>query len=100
MISSSSSRADKVVDNNNFSQHFPTNLHILLDEAEMKGNNHYSNIISWCSEGQAFKIHDQDALVPLLAKYFTFRPTKFISFLLQLQSYDFHRLTTRGIGNK
>ena len=72
------------------SQHFPTNLHILLDEAE-KGN--HSLIISWCSQGQAFKIVDQDALVPLLAKYF--RQTKYKSFLRQLQSYDFHR-TTRG----
>mmetsp|Transcript_23614 Transcript_23614/g.65524 ORF Transcript_23614/g.65524 Transcript_23614/m.65524 type:complete len:738 (+) Transcript_23614:237-2450(+) len=72
------------------SQHFPTNLHILLDEAE-KGN--YSHIVFWCCQGTAFKIYDQDALVPLLAKYF--RQTKFKSFLRQLQSYDFHR-TTRG----
>ncbi|MGK3739454.1 MAG: hypothetical protein ACI90V_006301 [Bacillariaceae sp.] len=70
------------------SQHFPTNLHVLLDEAE-KGN--HSNIISWCSQGHAFKIHDQDALVTLIAKYF--RQTKFKSFLRQLQSYDFHRIT-------
>eukprot|EP00536_Pseudo-nitzschia_multiseries_P003290 jgi/Psemu1/185480/e_gw1.49.28.1 len=72
------------------SQHFPTNLHILLDEAE-KGN--YCHIVSWYSQGRAFKIHDQEALVPLLAKYF--RQTKFKSFLRQLQSYSFHR-TTRG----
>jgi hypothetical protein len=69
------------------SQHFPTNLHVLLDEAE-KGN--HSHIVSWCSQGHAFKIHDNDALVPLLAKYF--RQTKFKSFLRQLQSYDFHRI--------
>lgn len=73
------------------SQHFPTNLHILLDEAE-KGNN--SHIVSWSNQGTSFKIHDQDAMVPLLAKYF--RQTKFKSFLRQLQSYGFHR-TTRGI---
>ena len=68
------------------SQHFPTNLHVLLDEAE-KGN--HSHIVSWCSQGHAFKIHDNDALLPLLAKYF--RQTKFKSFLRQLQSYGFHR---------
>jgi len=73
------------------SQHFPTNLHILLDEAE-KGN--HAHIVSWSAQGRSFKIHDQDALVPLLAKYF--RQTKFKSFLRQLQSYGFHR-TTRGI---
>ena len=73
------------------SQHFPTNLHILLDEAEKQGHGH---IVSWCAQGQSFKIHDQDALVPLLAKYF--RQTKFKSFLRQLQSYGFHR-TTRGV---
>lgn len=72
------------------SQHFPTNLHVLLDEAE-KAN--HAHIVSWCSQGHSFKIHDQDALVPLLAKYF--RQTKFKSFLRQLQSYGFHR-TTRG----
>ena len=73
------------------SQHFPTNLHILLDEAEKQGHGH---IVSWCAQGQSFKIHDQEALVPLLAKYF--RQTKFKSFLRQLQSYGFHR-TTRGV---
>lgn len=72
------------------SQHFPTNLHILLDEAEKAEHAH---IVSWCDQGQSFKIHDQEALVPLLAKYF--RQTKFKSFLRQLQSYGFHR-TTRG----
>jgi hypothetical protein len=74
------------------SQHFPTNLHILLDEAE-KAN--HSDIVCWSSQGQSFKIQDQEALVPLLAKYF--RQTKFKSFLRQLQSYGFHR-TTRGVG--
>jgi len=74
------------------SQHFPTNLHILLDEAE-KAN--HSHIVCWSSQGQSFKIHDQEALVPILAKYF--RQTKFKSFLRQLQSYGFHRMT-RGVG--
>jgi len=84
------------------SQHFPTNLHDLLDEAE-KGN--HSHMVSWCSQGQAFKIHydqqGQDALVvpSLLARYFTFRPTKFKSFLHQLQSYGFHR-TSRAKTNR
>lgn len=73
------------------SQHFPTNLHILLDEADKAGHGH---IVSWCSQGQSFKIHDQEAIVPLLAKYF--RQTKFKSFLRQLQSYGFNR-TTRGV---
>ena len=72
------------------SQHFPTNLHILLDESA-KAN--HSHIVSWCPQGNSFKIHDQEALVPLLARYF--RQTKFKSFLRQLQSYGFRR-TTRG----
>ena len=88
-----SSDSMAVVGNFN-SQHFPTNLHDLLDEAEKENHSH---MISWCSQGQAFKIHfdqqGQNALVvpSLLARYFTFRPTKFKSFLHQLQSYGFHR---------
>ena len=70
---------------------FPTRLHNLLDFAERAGDDH---IISWCSEGQAFKIHDEEALVPLLAMYF--RTSTFKFFLRLLQSYGFHR-TTHGV---
>jgi len=80
------------------SQHFPTNLHDLLDEAEQENHSH---IVSWCAQGQAFQFHYDDVLVvpSLLARYFTFRPTKFKSFLHQLQSYGFHR-TSRAKTNR
>eukprot|EP00751_Fragilariopsis_kerguelensis_P039643 CAMPEP_0171011790 /NCGR_PEP_ID=MMETSP0736-20130129/23102_1 /TAXON_ID=186038 /ORGANISM="Fragilariopsis kerguelensis, Strain L26-C5" /LENGTH=111 /DNA_ID=CAMNT_0011444613 /DNA_START=194 /DNA_END=525 /DNA_ORIENTATION=+ len=41
------------------SQHFPTNLHDLLDEAEQ---GHHSHIVSWCAQGQAFQFHYDDVL--------------------------------------
>jgi len=81
------------------SQHFPTNLHDLLDEAEQENHSH---IVSWCAQGQAFQFHYDDVLVvpSLLARYFTFRPTKFKSFLHQLQAYGFHRTSRANITNR
>ena len=74
-----------------YSQHFPTNLHILLNEAEKQGHKH---IVLWWEQGLSFKIHDQDALVPLLGKYFCM--TKFEPFLRELESYGFHRKGVKG----
>lgn len=70
------------------SQHFPTNLHSMLDDAEKMG---FEKIISWCCKGQSFKIHNENELVNLLGCYF--RMKRYKSFLRQLQSYSFKRVT-------
>ena len=69
--------------------HFPTKLHELLEEAEAKG---HSNIISWCPDGKSFKIHDPQGMVSVIAEYF--RQTKYKSLLRQLQGYNFKRVTS------
>ena len=103
-ISSSSGRSSNITldiatATNN---HFPSRLHNMLDSAEEKG---YSHIISWCtdsngtdsdSNGKAFKVHDPASMIPILQT--TFRQTKYKSFLRQLQSYGFERIS-RGDEN-
>lgn len=71
------------------SNHFPTKLHEMLDEAEDKG---HSNVISWCPDGKSFRIHQPGEMVPVLSAYF--RQTKFKSLLRQLQGYNFKRVTS------
>jgi len=90
---------EKKVGTNTHSQHFPTNLHVLLDEAAEKGTHYSHNIVTWCSQGKAFQIHDQGAFVqsPLLAKHFGETNQAFDSFLLQLQAYDFHYCDKSGV---
>ena len=74
------------------SNHFPSRLHNMLDSAEEKG---YSHIVSWCKDdGKAFKVHDPTRMIPVLQS--TFRQTKYKSFLRQLQTYGFERIT-KGI---
>jgi len=70
------------------SSQFPFRLHNMLDDAERVGHAH---IISWCPDGDSFKIHQPKQLINVLQKYF--RQSKFKSFLRQLQGYDFKRIT-------
>jgi len=60
----------------------------MLDDAPNKG---HSEIVSWSQSGLSFKIHDTNAIVPILANYF--RQTKYKSLLRQLQGYGFKRVT-------
>lgn len=74
---------------------FPTRLYEMLENAERDG---YDHLISWISDGKAFKIHidgrleeeDEKAIVDVLKK--TFNQTRFKSFLRQLQLYGFERI--------
>ena len=68
--------------------HFPTKLHEMLDEAEEKGHSH---IVSWLEDGKSFRIHKPNEMVPILARFF--RQTKYKSLLRQLQGYGFKRVT-------
>jgi hypothetical protein len=63
-------------------------MYDMLEEAETKGHAH---IISWCNGGRAFKIHKPDHMIQILKGYFY--QTKYKSFLRQLQSYGFIRVT-------
>ena len=69
--------------------HFPTKLHEMLDEAEEKGHSH---IVSWLEDGKSFRIHKPNEMVPILARFF--RQTKYKSLLRQLQGYGFKRVTS------
>ena len=93
--SSSSSSNTTITITTAKSNHFPSRLHDVLDTAEEKG---YAHIISWYSNsnsdsdnGKAFKVHDPTSMIPILQS--TFRQTKYKSFLRQLQSYGFERIT-------
>lgn len=74
---------------------FPKRLYDMLENAERDG---YDHLISWVSDGKAFKIHidgslekdDEKAIVDVLKK--TFNQTRFKSFLRQLQLYGFERI--------
>jgi len=70
------------------STQFPFRLHNMLDDAERSDHAH---IVSWCSGGESFKIHEPTKLISVLQKYF--RQSKFKSFLRQLQGYNFKRIT-------
>lgn len=67
--------------------HFPSGMYDVLEEAEAKGHAH---IISWCSDGRSFRIHDPDQMINILNRYFVL--TKYKSFLRQLQAYGFKRV--------
>lgn len=69
--------------------HFPSRLHDMLDEADERKHNH---IISWCPDGRSFRIHLPGEMVTILTRYF--RQTKYKSLLRQLQGYDFKRVTS------
>lgn len=69
--------------------HFPSKLHELLDEAESKG---HADVISWCEDGKSFRIHNPNAMIPVVTAYF--RQTRYKSLLRQLQGYNFKRITS------
>jgi len=68
--------------------HFPTGMYDMLEEAEAKGHSH---IVSWIQGGRSFRIHQEKMMIPILKSYFC--QTKYKSFLRQLQTYGFTRVT-------
>ena len=69
---------------------FPYKLHELL--TEMQSNAHLSSIISWVSQGNAFKIHEPELFEEVLLKKYFPRQTKINSFKRQLLYYGFDNL--------
>jgi hypothetical protein len=66
---------------------FPWQLHLLLDDAEIKG---FSDVVSWLEAGTMFKVHKTKEFVDrIMPRYFN--QTRYKSFQRQLNSYRFHR---------
>lgn len=76
--------------NNSKKQTFPRKLFALLENAETLG---YSNIISWQPCGESFRVWDPERLEQeILPAYF--KQSKFKSFLRQINTYHFQRITS------
>jgi hypothetical protein len=68
---------------------FPTQLHLLLDDAEIKG---FSDVVSWLEGGTMFKVHKTKEFADRIMPYY-FNQTRYKSFQRQLNSYRFHRFS-------
>jgi hypothetical protein len=66
---------------------FPWLLHILLDDAEIKG---FSHVVSWMEGGTMFKVHKTKEFTDRIMPCY-FNQTRYKSFQRQLNSYRFHR---------
>jgi len=68
---------------------FPQRLHRLLCETKARGE---TDIVSFCSHGRAFEIHDLDRFTSeIMPRYF--KHSKITSFRRQLSLYCFRRIT-------
>jgi hypothetical protein len=67
---------------------FPSQLHLLLDDAEIKG---FSHVISWLEGGTMFKVHKTKEFADRIMPGYFKNQTQYKSFQRQLNSYRFHR---------
>jgi hypothetical protein len=67
---------------------FPWRLHLLLDEAEIKG---FSHVVSWLERGTMFKVHKTKEFADRVMPCYFQNQTRYKSFQRQLNSYRFHR---------
>ena len=72
--------------------HFPSLLHDMLDGAEEKQQ---TEIVSWCPDGQSFRIHQPKKMLSVLGQYFP-RQTKYNSFLHALSMHNFQWIKNRA----
>lgn len=70
-------------------QSFPSQLHHMLDDAELKG---FDDIVSWQPHGRCFVVHKVTEFVDKVLPHY-FRQSKFPSFQRQLNLYEFSRIT-------
>jgi hypothetical protein len=66
---------------------FPWQLHLLLDDADIKG---FSHVVSWLEGGTMFKVHKPKEFADRVMPCY-FNQTRYKSFQRQLNSYRFHR---------
>jgi hypothetical protein len=69
---------------------FPWQLHLLLEDAEIKG---FSHVVSWLEGGTMFKVHKPKEFADRVMPCY-FNQTRYKSFQRQLNSYRFHRFVT------
>jgi hypothetical protein len=70
---------------------FPWQLHLLLDDAEIKG---FSHVVSWLERGTMFKVHKTKEFADLIMPCYFKNQTRYKSFQRQLNFYRFHRFET------
>ena len=68
---------------------FPCQLHLLLDDAEIKG---FADVVSWLDGGTMFKVHKRKEFADRIMPCY-FNQTRYKSFQRQLNSYRFHRMS-------
>ena len=89
MRTSTRSTAGRSASTSSSRQSFPSQLHHMLDDAELKG---FDDIVSWQPHGRCFVVHKVTEFVDqILPNYF--RQSKFPSFQRQLNLYEFSRIT-------
>jgi hypothetical protein len=68
---------------------FPWQLHLLLDDAEIKG---FSHVVSWLERGTMFKVHKTKEFADRVMPCYFKNQTRYKSFQRQLNCYRFHRV--------
>ena len=69
---------------------FPWQLHLLLNDAEIKG---FSHVVSWLEGGAMFKVHKPKEFADHVMPCY-FNQTRYKSFQRQLNSYKFRRFVS------
>jgi len=69
-------------------EHFPHKMYDLLEDVERKGLN---NIVSWCSDGKSFKIHNQIAFEQSIMPLYFSGMSSYKSFRRQLNLYGIYK---------
>jgi hypothetical protein len=73
---------------------FPSQLHLLLHDAEIQG---FSHVVSWLERGTMFKVHKPKEFADrIMPRYFK-NQTRYKSFQRQLNCYRFHRFDAGNI---
>jgi hypothetical protein len=73
---------------------FPYKLHQMLDNGAK--DKQLEAIVSWLPNKCSFQVHDQDAFVKQVLPRYFFKITKYNSFIRQLHSYGFERISRGG----
>mmetsp|Transcript_10286 Transcript_10286/g.11816 ORF Transcript_10286/g.11816 Transcript_10286/m.11816 type:complete len:384 (+) Transcript_10286:160-1311(+) len=69
-------------------EHFPHKMYDLLEDVEHKG---FDNIVSWCSDGKSFKIHNQIAFEQRIMPLYFSGMSSYKSFRRQLNLYGIYK---------
>jgi hypothetical protein len=73
---------------------FPSQLHLLLDDAEIQG---FSHVVSWLERGTMFKVHKTKEFADHIMPCYFKNQTRYKSFQRQLNCYRFHRFDAGNV---